>query len=120
MDGQISIFDFMNEDITEFDVLLEYAKIGSGFADGKKRIFEFFVKITDKSQREKFLKKEYGIGGFGCGIKKPLSINGYDNDSSGVKINWYDENFIEHTEKFSYSQLEEKIQILIDKNDYLI
>lgn len=118
MENQMTIFDFLKED-TEFDVLLEYAKHGSGFARGNERIFDFFNKCDDEKERIKFLKNEYGVGGFGSPIKKPFYIHESCNDASGITLEWYGANMENHKADFTYKQLAQKIQLLIVKGEYL-
>ena len=49
---------FITDD--EIDVSLSG---GSGFSDGKKRIYEFFTQNHDSKEKIEFLKNEYGTGG---------------------------------------------------------
>ena len=64
IEGQLTIFDFLGEvpilQNQKFNPLYEFAKRGSGFANGKKRICNFFLGNTNKKERAKFLKEEYG------------------------------------------------------------
>lgn len=60
---------------------------GSGFANGKKRIYEFFKTEQNEKKRQDFLKNEYGIGGWSIpeGILNH-NANGIDIDLSRAPI----------------------------------
>ena len=50
---------------------------GSGFSEGKKRIYEFFKSHGETKERASFLKKEYGISGGGMiGYHRSTGSNG--------------------------------------------
>ena len=72
---------------------------GSGFENGKYRIFEQFEKSLSQKENVEFLKKEYGTGGrnpikSGLGIgedhspKGIMLSKGYGNDSPKILIKW--------------------------------
>ena len=48
----------------ERDILKETILRGSGFENGKKRIYNFFKSESDRHKRVEFLKHEYGVGGW--------------------------------------------------------
>lgn len=86
---------------------------GSNKADGKYRIYDFFTKNTDKKARRDFLDKEFGWGsshGF------PYEIN---HDKKGLVLSRRDilSPFAKVTMKFS--EMEKRIDDLINKNAYL-
>ena len=59
---QLDIFSYLEpqkEHIT-FNPIEEFAKQGSGFVNGKKRIVDFFSENENLTDRANFLKKEYG------------------------------------------------------------
>ena len=84
---------------------------GSSFENGKKRIFEFFRSNLSKKDRADFLKKEYGIGGYGG--------TGYDqnHDAKGIKLKVIikDE---EQSRLFSWSEVADTISFLMLNGEY--
>lgn len=89
---------------------------GSGFVDGKYRIFDFFKTSNDAKERADFLKKEYGIGGWSTDF-------GYlDHSAKGLEFQTYKRG--EHFEKedtklMSWSEVSKRIAELIKENRYL-
>ena len=64
---------------------------GSGFVDGKRRIYEIFQSEVDPNERVKRIKKEYGQGGSGWPIEG-YGLHGYDTfHSKGLRFQWRDE-----------------------------
>ena len=85
--GQMTVEEYLNiingtEDFSknmnkpEFDPVIEYALRGTGFVSGKKRVAKFFCKNSSKKERAKFLKDEYGVGGFGIPGNESNTIKG--------------------------------------------
>ncbi|MDE6850903.1 MAG: hypothetical protein K2J67_00220, partial [Lachnospiraceae bacterium] len=63
---------------------------GSGFQNGKQRIYEIFQDVSDPKEREKQIKKEYGSGGAGWPIEG-YGLHGYDTfHSKGIRLQWRD------------------------------
>jgi Uri superfamily endonuclease len=118
MDGQMSIFSFIQNESQEYNPIEDYANGGSGFTNGKKRIAEFFHSNTDKKERIDFLKKEYGVGGFGSPTKKPNYIHGADHSQNGHKIEYYNENMENIKLSISYEELECVIDRMIIDGRY--
>lgn len=85
--------------------------IGSGYIKGKQRIYEFFKKNPINAQ--KFLKKEYGIGGR-TGIVQGSGFSHMDYDSSGLRIKTDDD-----TVELSWDKVAKKISLLIKQDKYL-
>lgn len=87
-------------------------KRGSGFENGKSRIFAFFAKTDNTKERAEFLKKEYGIGG-----QAPIFYycrqSGVNYDAKGLTIDKYDEK-----RTLSWTEVAERIGELVAKNNY--
>ncbi len=72
---------FITQD--EIDYVLN---TGSGFEQGKERIYEFFIKNNEQKDRVNFLKKEYGIGSRSPGGLGKLWSSHQDHDAKGLKL----------------------------------
>ena len=107
---------------SNFNPLVEFAKKGSGFHNGKQRIFNAFLKFENKDERIKFLKKEYSQGGFGYPRKTQdkFELCGSWHDASVIALEWYvpyqDE---KEYQAYNYSQLESEIDKLIKQGNYV-
>ena len=66
------------------EIIDEVLTHGSGFENGKFRIYEQFEKNLSLEENAKFLKKEYGIGGR-YPIKRGLGID-EDHSGAGIKL----------------------------------
>lgn len=93
--GQISMFDVQNYKISDTDIRQALLK-GSGFSNGKNRIYDYFSKENDLKKQAEFLKNEYGVGGWTGAIPgnfysqldhnaKGITI---DNDHKKVNLSW--------------------------------
>lgn len=84
---------------------------GTGIEEGKKRVYEFFRKNLSNAERAKFLKDEYGIGGYGG--------SGYnqDHDSKGIKLKVIIKDK-EQTRLFSWSEVADAISLLVMDGEY--
>lgn len=72
--------DFITQD--EIDYVLCR---GSGFSEGKYRIYDYFIEGHDKKDTIEFLKKEYGIGGSSSAL--PGNDNSHDDhDPRGLRL----------------------------------
>ena len=64
---------------------------GSGFVNGKKRIYDIFQSEVDTNERVRKIKKEYGQGGSGWPIDG-YGLHGYDTfHGKGIRFQWRDE-----------------------------
>lgn len=135
-DGQLSLFELSdnNEDSISDDVKYDYIhpkleKIvpqefikytllrGSGFVDGKKRIYEIYQTIDDAAEREKLIKKEYGTGGAGWPIDG-YGLHGYDTfHGKGLHFSWRDEAG-EKEGYINWKRVEAEIGKLIQSGEY--
>lgn len=98
---------FTDEEINEL------LKKGSGFENGKERIYSFFKEHYNTQERAEFLAKEYGIGGeyangineFHSGIGITYSKGDTYRPSSVIRVTWTD--------------VSKRIDNLIQKDEYL-
>ncbi len=102
-----------------FSPIEEYAKIGSGFLGGKERIVKFFNSNNSIADRAEFLKKEYGIGGFGIPGKKMWVVHSGQTDGRGSTIEYYNENMHNIKIFVTYKQIAETINDLIERGEYI-
>lgn len=118
--GQMNLFDLLPADKNEkFNPVSEYAMKGSLFANGKKRIIDYFSENKNQSDRIAFLKKEYGVGGFGFMTDKQCIVHDSMHDAKSHEIQYNDENGTNHKIILSYAQLEREIDRLITEDKYL-
>ena len=120
MYGQLDIFSYLEpqkEHIT-FNPIEEFAKHGSGFVNGKKRIVAFFAENENLTDRAIFLKKEYGVGGFGIPCDKPFIIHDGCSDAKGCSCQYYNENMENIKVEITYAELAKTISEMIADNRY--
>lgn len=127
--GQMNIFDFLDtvsskedQNKSAQDFLLESLKHGTGYKNGKLRIFNI-VHNKDISEKEKLIKikKEYGCGGSSSPFHKPYSLHGYDyNCNCNYEVRWYgkDKNE-EFTHDFTWKNVFDAIRQLIASEEYI-
>lgn len=89
---------------------------GSGFSEGKLRIYAYFMQGHDAKERTDFLKSEYGDGGY--------SYTGFNqwHDSKGIKFTRADEisGFSGYdTVTLNWNRVEKRIHELIDAGHFL-
>ena len=101
---QISMFD--NDSLTWFQ---ENLLRGSGFANGKIRIFAAVLNLA-MSELANFLKEEYGIGG--CSIEGGFM----DYNAKGIQLKKWKE---EKIEVHSWAETAKEIKKLISMDLYL-
>ena len=90
---------------------------GSGFQNGKERIYEFYQNITDKKERVSAIRKEYGQGGAGWPLEG-YGLHGYDTfHGKGLRLQWRDEEG-EKEGYVSWTTIEAEIGALILTGDY--
>lgn len=98
------------------EIIDNYLASGSGFANGKYRIYEQLQKSLSLKENADFLKKEYGTGGgtYAGGV----SDYNYDCDAKGVRIRkGYEENAPEI--RMNWTEVAKKIGRLISDDRYL-
>ena len=90
---------------------------GSGFQNGKERIYGFYQNITDKKERVSAIRKEYGQGGAGWPLEG-YGLHGYDTfHGKGLRLQWRDEEG-EKEGYVSWTTIEAEIGALILTGDY--
>ena len=96
------------------DEIDESLKRGSGFSDGKKRIYVFFTEKHDLKEQADFLKNEYGVGGSSHALSAARE-SGEWHDAKGIKYNKGNAKEI----LLSWSNVARRINDLIKKNRYI-
>ena len=108
--AKASAFSIPNE------IISDYLADGSGFQDGKYRIYEQFQKSLSQKENADFLKNEYGIGGG----TNAGGVSGYyyDHNAKGICIS---KGYADNAPKIRLNWLEvaERIQLLINDDRYL-
>jgi len=86
MMGQMDIFDYIETEkpLSISDIMIHDLLRGSGFGDGKTRIYHFFQRELDKKKRADFLRNEYGNGGWSGEYKGIRYLS--NHDSKGIDI----------------------------------
>ena len=116
--GTPPVFSISQED---FDA--ELIRHGSGFADGKFRIYRFYEANPTKEDAVKFLKNEYGIGGHSHTYLD--GTRGFvDHDGKGLKFSVYslsEEGKIKDRTEFLFKwpQVDTRLRFLIEAGRYL-
>lgn len=82
---------------------------GSGFADGKLRIYKHFNENHNVKQSSEFLKNEYGTGGWGGELYS-------DHDSKGIRIK---NPKTQEEILLTWDKVSQKISMLISQDKYL-
>ena len=110
--------EIKNTKISEKNIQDVLIKHGSGFEDGKLRIYTFF-KRNDVSEKEKiaFLKDEFGIGGFSSPNRGDF-INSFMSYPKGIEIEKTNGNTSD-TMLLSWDKVSNIISNLIKNDKYL-
>ena len=103
----------INEFITE-DEIDETLSSGSGFLEGKQRIYDFFNKSHTLQEQGEYLKNEYGTGGCSPAISGAMG-SGEWYDTNGIK---FDKNNCKDI-ILNWNQVAKRIQKLLDAGRYL-
>ena len=108
--AKASAFSIPNE------IINDHLANGSGFRDGKYRIYEQFRKSLSQKENADFLKNEYGIGGG----THAGGVSGYhyDHNAKGICIS---KGYADNAPKINLNWLEvaKRIQLLINNDRYL-
>ena len=115
--GQISLFDEPTEErssVFSFNQKIIDAVLctGSGFENGKLRIYKQFSESTDISENIRFLRNEYGTGGKYPAI--PCTNINEDHDSKGIELRRGDTKLM-----LSWSKAAQRIAELVSEGRYL-
>ncbi len=119
---QMTLFDFMGQTETkeptykqlQEQMIKRQLKRGSGFEHGKFRIYEKYQKNPSINEFAEFMKKEYGLGGYGS------YGDSQHHDAKGIKMTWQKEDTRELiAEAFlKWNEVAVHIGDLIDDNEY--
>ena len=114
-------YTFLNpkfEDSVPHDYILSVLKRGTGFENGKKRVYNIMKTEPLKSERVRRIKSEFGLGGAGWPLEG-YGLHGYDTfkTSRGIRFQWRDEEG-EKEGYVSWNSIESFISALILTNDY--
>lgn len=108
--AKASAFSIPNE------IINDHLANGSGFRDGKYRIYEQFRKSLSQKENADFLKNEYGIGGG----THAGGVSGYyyDHNAKGICIS---KGFADNATRINLNWIEvaKRIQLLINNDRYL-
>ncbi len=119
-DEQLNLIDELKAEINPSaftfsqDLIDEALKSGSGFKNGKMRIYEQCEKSDSISELTTFLKNEYGIGGRSSIV--PYTGVGSNHDAKGIELysKYYNTNIL-----LNWSQVARNIQRLYNQDKYL-
>ena len=110
-DEKSSAFSVSQEDIDSVLVM------GSGFQDGKYRIYRQFQKNEDSKSNIAFLKNEYGTGG-GTHDYPDGTQGGQSHDGKGIHIEKHG-SYTKPDHILSWAKVEKRLRELIKDNRYL-
>lgn len=82
-EGNMQEIPKVKQFITEDELEVALAR-GSGFSEGKKRIFKFFSELHTAKEKVEFLKNEYGVGGHSHALSGATGSD-ESHDSRGIK-----------------------------------
>lgn len=116
-DGQMSIFDILPTEKPDKykiikEILIDVIKNGTGFVDGKKRVYELYQSDMTSDERANRIKDEYGVGG--RSLHGEYFRHGFQNhDAKGIEIEFDNVKYL-----FSWEKVEKTIHSLIDSGKY--
>lgn len=90
---------------------------GSGFQQGKYRIYEFFQDVHDQKEQVDFLKKEYGIGGRSHAL--PGKNGSEKHDAKGIRLEKGDTLIPNVDILLSWNKVAQRIQKLIAADHFM-
>ena len=115
------MFDLFASESTDYNPLEDLALRGTGFCNGMKRVYEYFLQSHSIAEKAKLLKSEYGVGGFCSPVKKPCyihSMNTYCHGKNDITFSYYDENMNSIDSGCSWVELAKVITDMIDNGRY--
>lgn len=105
------------EKIVPHDYIVNVLLRGTGFQNGKKRVYDIYKNVDSASERAKLVKKEFGLGGAGWPVEG-YGLHGYDTfKPQGMRFQWRDAEG-EKEGYISWNAVEEEIRVLINKGIY--
>ncbi len=112
VEKESTVFSFYQSDI-EAELLR-----GSGFANSKFRIYEFYNNDPTSKEAVEFLKKEYGVGGH-SGSRNPNEVTSQSHDAKGIELSkgGYGDDRVDKL--YTWSNVNKHIKSLIDRGLYL-
>jgi len=116
-EGKYTYLNPKKETVIPHEFITQVLGKGSGFENGKKRIYEIFQTEVDPNERAKKIRKEYGTGGAGWPIDG-YGLHGYDTyHGQGMRLQWRDEEG-EKEGYLSWKSVESEIGALILTGEY--
>jgi N12 class adenine-specific DNA methylase len=112
VEKEATVFSISQEDIDN------ELRAGSGFENGKFRIYEYYLLDPSKSETLEFLKSEYGIGGH-SGNKSSGGISYTSYDSKGIKLLKGDILNTISERLLTWNEVDKRIRYLIENDMYL-
>lgn len=105
------------EKIVPHDYIVDVLLRGTGFQNGKKRVYDIYKNVDSASERAKLVKKEFGLGSVGWPVDR-YGLHGYDTfKPQGMRFQWRDAEG-EKEGYISWNAVEEEIRVLINKGIY--
>lgn len=105
------------EKIVPHNYIVNVLLRGTGFQNGKKRVYDIYKNVDSASERAKLVKKEFGLGGAGWPVEG-YGLHGYDTfKPQGMRFQWRDAEG-EKEGYISWKAVEEEIRVLINKGIY--
>ena len=105
------------EKIVPHDYIVNVLLRGTGFQNGKKRVYDIYKSVDSATERAKLVKKEFGLGGAGWPVEG-YGLHGYDTfKPQGMRFQWRDAEG-EKEGYISWKAAEEEIRVLINKGIY--
>ena len=99
------------------DYIRQVVLRGTGFVDGKKRVYNICKTEYVKSERVKRIKAEFGTGGAGWPLEG-YGLHGYDTfQAKGIRFQWRDEEG-EKEGYVNWNAIEEVISALVLTGEY--
>ncbi|MBQ8940777.1 MAG: nucleotidyltransferase domain-containing protein [Firmicutes bacterium] len=99
-------------------ILFEALTRGTGFANGRFRVEEWYKTNLTAKERVANLKNEYGIGGTGHPTDGPGEISGTNHDGKGFEVEWTTEDG-KAKHLLTWSAVDKEIKKLIEKDLYI-
>lgn len=123
---EVEQIEIIEETVEEASTVFSFAQMdiddelrrGSGFENGKLRIYEFFLNEPTRKEAADFLKNEYGVGGR-SGSRDPNKVTSASHDSKGIVLTkgGYGENRVDKL--YRWSEVSKHVRNLVDNDSYL-
>lgn len=114
------IYTYLNpkqETVIPHEYVVQALSRGSGFVDGKKRIWELYQEDMPNSERAARIRNEYGQGGAGWPLDG-YGLHGYDSfHGKGLQLQWRDAEG-EKVGYLSWSKIERELAGLVWSGEY--